>query len=78
MQVYVGFVALAVNLVVAVLVTLVLRATGVAQGADATTPADYHADDGPETTCPADGAARRPDDALARRRERADQPLPGG
>jgi SSS family solute:Na+ symporter len=45
-QIYVGFVALVVNLVVAVLVTLALRAGHVAEGADATHPADYHADEG--------------------------------
>jgi solute:Na+ symporter, SSS family len=45
-QIYVGFVALVLNLVVAVLVTLVLRARDVAQGADATSPSDYHADQG--------------------------------
>ncbi len=45
-QIYVGFVALVVNLLVAVLVTLALRAGHVAEGADATHPADYHADEG--------------------------------
>ncbi|MGQ0575142.1 MAG: monocarboxylate uptake permease MctP [Pseudonocardia sp.] len=44
MQIYVGFVALVLNLVVAVLATVVLRATGVAEGPDATAPADYAAD----------------------------------
>ncbi len=46
LQIYVGFVALAVNLLVAVLVTLVLRRTGTSAGADATSPQDYHADEG--------------------------------
>jgi SSS family solute:Na+ symporter len=45
-QIYVGFVALVVNLVVVVLVTLVLRATKVAEGADATSAGDYHTDEG--------------------------------
>jgi solute:Na+ symporter, SSS family len=45
-QVYVGFVALVLNLVVAVLVTLALRAGHVSEGEDATHPADYHADEG--------------------------------
>ena len=53
--IYVGFVALVVNLVVAVLVSLVLRSMKVAEGVDATVAADYHADDGPATT---------PDEAL--------------
>jgi solute:Na+ symporter, SSS family len=44
--IYVGFVALVLNLLVAVLVTLALRAGRVAEGADATHPADYHADEG--------------------------------
>nr|WP_311733610.1 sodium:solute symporter [Actinoplanes lutulentus] len=44
--VYVGVVALAVNLVVAVGLTLVLRASGVAAGVDATHPDDYLADAG--------------------------------
>jgi len=45
-QIYVGFVALVVNLVVAVIATLVLRAAKVAEGDDSTHPADYHADEG--------------------------------
>jgi SSS family solute:Na+ symporter len=51
-QIYVGFVALVVNLVVAVLVTLALRAGHVSEGADATHPADYHADEGSERLRP--------------------------
>ncbi len=46
MQIYVGFVATLVNLIVAVLVTVALRAGKVAEGEDATHPADYHADEG--------------------------------
>jgi len=45
-QIYVGFVALVVNLVIAVLVTLALRAGHVGEGEDSTHPADYHADEG--------------------------------
>jgi solute:Na+ symporter, SSS family len=44
--IYVGFVALVVNLLVAVIVTFVLRATKTAEGPDATDPADYVADHG--------------------------------
>ena len=44
-QIYVGFVALVLNLVVAVLVTLVLRRTRTAEGADATAAEDYHVDE---------------------------------
>src|SRR6476620_5543535 len=51
-QIYVGFVALVVNLVIAVLVTLALRAGHVSEGADATHPADYHADEGSERLRP--------------------------
>ncbi|MGK5553332.1 monocarboxylate uptake permease MctP [Actinomadura kijaniata] len=46
MTVYVGMLALAVNLVVAVLGTLVLRAAKVADGEDATQASDYVADEG--------------------------------
>ncbi len=51
-QIYVGFVALVVNLVVTVLVTLALRAGHVGEGADATHPADYHADEGSDRLRP--------------------------
>jgi len=44
-QIYVGFVALVVNLVIAVLVSVALHAAKVAPGADATEGADYHADE---------------------------------
>jgi len=46
MTVYVGVIALAVNLVVAVAVTLVLKATKTADGVDATRTDDYLADEG--------------------------------
>ncbi len=45
-QIYVGFVALVGNLVVAALVTFVLRARKVSNGIDQTAASDYHADDG--------------------------------
>jgi solute:Na+ symporter, SSS family len=45
LQIYVGFVALAGNLVVAALVTVVLRRLRVFNGTDATEAADYHADE---------------------------------
>ena len=43
--VYVGLIALAVNGVVTVLGTVVLRAMGVSNGHDSTRPADFHADE---------------------------------
>ena len=46
MQIYVGFVALTLNLLVAVLVTVVLRARRTPEGTDRTHPDDYHADEG--------------------------------
>jgi len=51
-QIYVGFVALVLNLVVSVLVTLALRAGHVGEGEDSTHPADYHADEGSERLRP--------------------------
>lgn len=50
--IFVGFVALAVNLVVAVVVTPVLRAAAISEGADATGSADYRADRAPATPHP--------------------------
>ncbi|QJY45986.1 monocarboxylate uptake permease MctP [Pseudonocardia broussonetiae] len=50
--IYVGFVALVCNLVVAVLVTFALRAAGTAEGSDQTSPADYHADEGSDRLKP--------------------------
>ncbi|WP_433504994.1 monocarboxylate uptake permease MctP [Pseudonocardia halophobica] len=44
-QIYVGFVALILNLVVAVVVSAVLHAMKVGNGADATQGPDYHADE---------------------------------
>ena len=51
-QIYVGFVALVVNLVVAVLVTFALRAASAPEGTDATAAADYHADEGSDRLRP--------------------------
>ncbi|MFC6082551.1 monocarboxylate uptake permease MctP [Sphaerisporangium aureirubrum] len=44
--IYAGFLALAVNLAVAVVATLIARAAKSPEGADATRPADYTADEG--------------------------------
>ena len=46
LTIYVGFVAVAVNVLVAVIVTLILRATKTPAGVDGTTPDDYFADEG--------------------------------
>ncbi|HZN82372.1 MAG TPA: sodium:solute symporter [Mycobacterium sp.] len=51
--VYVGFIAVLANLVVAALVTLICRSTKVADGVDMTAPDDYFADEGdPRITGP--------------------------
>lgn len=61
MQIYVGFVALLVNLVVAVLVTLLLRAPRVPEGNDATHAGDCYADEGSPRLRPvADALAAEP------------------
>ena len=52
MTIYVGIVAVLVNLVVAALLTLVLRAAKVADGVDNTTPDDYFADEGDPRVTP--------------------------
>jgi SSS family solute:Na+ symporter len=44
--IYVGFVAVLVNLLVAVIVTVILRATKTPDGVDGTTADDYFADEG--------------------------------
>jgi SSS family solute:Na+ symporter len=44
--VYIGLVAFLLNLVVAVVLTVVLRAMKVEEGVDRTRPSDYHADAG--------------------------------
>jgi SSS family solute:Na+ symporter len=51
-QIYVGFVALVVNLLVAVVATLVLRATSASNGEDETTAEDYHTDEGSDRIKP--------------------------
>jgi SSS family solute:Na+ symporter len=63
-QIYVGFVALVLNLLVAAIVTPVLRARRVPEGADATAPLDYHADEGSQGLRPV--AAPIAEDAVAR------------
>lgn len=60
MQIYVGFVALVVDLVAAVLVTYVLRAMRNPDGADETSPAHYHADEGSERLKAATAGTHRP------------------
>lgn len=45
-QIYVGIVALTVNLIVALVVTVILRVAGVKDGRDLTRGRDYHADEG--------------------------------
>ncbi len=45
-QIYVGIVALVANLLVALVVTLVVRVARIGDGRDATKGADYHADEG--------------------------------
>ena len=52
MQIYVGVVALVANLLVGALVTIALRLAKVGDGRDATTGADYHADEGDPTLRP--------------------------
>ncbi len=60
---YTGFLAVAVNLVVAVAVTLILRATGTPDGRDATSQPDYFADEGDERVEP--GPMQYPEPATA-------------
>ncbi|MFY9807038.1 MAG: sodium:solute symporter, partial [Pseudonocardiaceae bacterium] len=57
-QIYVGFVALIGNLVVAILVTIVLRQLRVANGTDQTTPQDYLEDEGSPNLKPVAGMLR--------------------
>ncbi|RQW92307.1 monocarboxylate uptake permease MctP [Micromonospora globispora] len=61
MTIYVGIVAVLVNLAVAALLTLILRAAKVADGVDNTTPDDYFADEGDPRVTP--GAERDADSA---------------
>jgi len=46
--VYIGFTAILLNLLVTLVLSVVLRAAGVAEGVDQTRPEDYHADSGDE------------------------------
>ncbi len=48
-QIYVGFIALAVNLIVAVVVSVAMHTTKVPNGVDETAPGDYHADEGADS-----------------------------
>jgi SSS family solute:Na+ symporter len=57
-QIYVGFVALIGNLVVAVLITIVLRQLRVFNGTDETTPRDYLQDEGSPQLKPVAGMLR--------------------
>ena len=57
-QIYVGFVALIGNLIVAVLVTIVLRQLRVFNGTDETTPQDYLQDEGSPQLKPVAGMLR--------------------
>jgi solute:Na+ symporter, SSS family len=57
-QIYVGFVALIGNLVVAVLITIVLRQLRVFNGTDETTPQDYLQDEGSPRLKPVAGMLR--------------------
>ncbi|MFN2479257.1 MAG: monocarboxylate uptake permease MctP [Pseudonocardiaceae bacterium] len=57
-QIYVGFVALIGNLLVAILVTIVLRQLHVFNGTDETTPADYLQDEGSPRLKPVAGMLR--------------------
>src|SRR5918998_1120418 len=59
LQIYVGFVALVGNLVVATLVTLVLRRMGVFNGTDETEAVDYHADEGDPRLKPVAGVLQQ-------------------
>ncbi|MGH3801830.1 MAG: monocarboxylate uptake permease MctP [Pseudonocardiaceae bacterium] len=58
-QIYVGFIALAGNLVVAALVTVVLRQMGVFNGIDETDAQDYHADAGSPRLKPVAGVLQQ-------------------
>jgi solute:Na+ symporter, SSS family len=60
---YVGLITVVINLIVAVIVTAVLRATKVADGTDVTEPDDYYADEGdPRVTA---GTEQYPEPATA-------------
>ncbi|HEV7652481.1 MAG TPA: hypothetical protein VGP26_30360, partial [Actinophytocola sp.] len=59
-QIYVGFVALAGNLLVALVVTLVIRRLNVSNGTDETTGEDYHVDEHTEDLRPIGGTGTEP------------------
>jgi SSS family solute:Na+ symporter len=52
--IYVGIVAVLVNILVAAVLTLILRASRVAEGTDGTSPDDYFADEGDPRVTPSD------------------------
>jgi SSS family solute:Na+ symporter len=61
-KVYIGITALLINVIVAVVLTAVLRAAHIAAGTDATAPGDYYADksdDDTDTAVPASRGSRR-------------------
>jgi SSS family solute:Na+ symporter len=76
-SIYVGIVALVVNLIVAAVVTLVLRVVGAADGIDRTRPEDYVADEGDPTihrmTELLDGALPPPPDTTSAPGDPTDQ-----
>jgi len=64
-QIYVGFVALAGNLLVALIVTLVIRRMNVSNGVDQTTGEDYHVDEHTENLRPIADTGTEPPKAEA-------------
>jgi solute:Na+ symporter, SSS family len=64
-QIYVGFVALAGNLLVALVVTLVIRRTAVSNGVDETAGEDYHVDEHTENLRPIADTGTEPPKAEA-------------
>ncbi|MBB2941840.1 SSS family solute:Na+ symporter [Actinoplanes lutulentus] len=64
--IYVGFVTVLVNLLVAAIVTLVLRAAKTPEGVDATSPDDYLADEGdPRIVSPSPASPASPVDKIS-------------
>jgi SSS family solute:Na+ symporter len=64
-QIYVGFVALAANLLVALIVTLVIRRMDVSNGVDETAGEDYHVDEHTENLRPIADSGTEPPKAEA-------------
>jgi SSS family solute:Na+ symporter len=64
-SIYVGFVAVLVNLAVAAIVTLILRATKVTDSGDDTAPEDYTADAGDEQAPQGEGGGDADKEDLA-------------